>query len=259
MAENEQAKSKKEILLERMKGKYPESNFDDDESLYGQVVDDFVESDNALNDYRGREEQLADLFMSDPRSAKFLTDWRAGGDPAIALVRQFGTEIKEAIDDPERLEEIAEANKEFVERVAKEKELEETYQKNLAASLEGLEKYQQTHGLSDEDIDSAMEFLVGVISDGIMGKFSEASIDMAFKAINHDADVETASTEGEIRGKNSKAEIKLRQNTKGDGTAVLGGRNGTAGAPPKDMGVLNRYDGGAKDIWERGNMTRRKA
>lgn len=259
MAENEQTKSKKEILLERMRGKYPDNNFDDEESLYGQVVDDFVESDNALKDYKGREEQLADLFMSDPRSAKFLTDWRAGGDPAIALIRQFGTEIKDAIDDPERLEEIAEANKEFVERVAKEKELEDTYQKNLAESLEGLEKYQQAHGLSDEDIDKAMEFLIGVISDGLMGKFAESSIDMAFKAINHDIDVETASAEGEIRGKNSRAEIKLRQNNKGDGTAVMGGRNGAVGTPSKDIGALGRYDGDVKDIWARGGMTRRKA
>ncbi len=258
MSDNEQPKSKKELLLERMRGKYPDSNFDDEEALYGRIVDDFVESDNTLNEYKGRESQLADMFMSDPRSAKFLSDWRAGGDPAIALVRQFGTEIKDAIDDPERIEEIAEANKEFVERVAKEKELEETYQKNLAASLEVLAGYQKSRGLSDEEIDNAMEFLVSVISDGIMGKFSEQSIDMAFKAINHDADVETASTEGEIRGKNSKAEIKLRQNNKGDGTAVLGGRNGGAGAPEKDLGALNRYSGGVKNIWELGGMKRNK-
>ena len=47
----------------------------------------------------------------------------------------FGTEIKDAIDDPERLEAIAEANKEYVERVAESKKLDEEYQANLADSL----------------------------------------------------------------------------------------------------------------------------
>lgn len=259
MAETEEIKSKKDNLLERMRGKHPDSNFDDDEMLYGQIVDDLDESDNTLNDYRERERQLSDMFSSDPRSAKFLTDWKDGGDPAIALVRQFGTEIKDAIDDPERLEEIAEANKEFVERVAKEKELEDEYQKNLQQSIAEMTAYQESHELSDEDIDAAMEFIIGIIQDGVMGKFSQETIGMAMKAINHDMDVENASIEGEVRGKNAKIDAKLRKSNKGDGTAVLAGKNNPAGAPRQDMGALDRFGGELQDIWSKGGLTRRKA
>lgn len=70
---------------------------------------------------------------------------------------------------------------------------------------------QQEEGLPDEDIDSAMDFLVGIVRDGIMGKFTRESIEMAIKAIRHDSDVEAAGHEGEVKGRNSKIEEKLRK------------------------------------------------
>ena len=140
----------------------------------------------------------------------------------------FGTEIKDAIDDPERLEAIAEANKEYVERVAESKKLDEEYQANLADSLSKLDDIQSRNGLSDEDIDKAMEYLVKIVSDGLMGIFTEESITMALNAINHDADVAEAERTGEVRGRNTKIEEKLRSRIKGDGMANLNGKNGVA-------------------------------
>lgn len=223
--DNQAVMSKRDMMMERMRNKYPDKQFDDDEALYGQISDDYDALDDELNGYKERESKLSDMFTSDPRSAHFLSNWRDGEDPVIGLVRQFGTDIKEAIDDPERQEEIAEANKDFVERVAKEKELEEKYQANLQESLANLEQYQADNGLSDEDIDNAMEFIIGVIGDGVMGKFTTETIDMAMKAINHDTDVEEANIEGEVRGKNAKIEEKLRKRGKGDGTVALDGKN----------------------------------
>lgn len=224
--DNKPVSGNRQKAYDRMKGKYPDKNFDDDEVFFGAINDDYdgVVAEN--NGYKEREKAFSDMFSSDPRSAAFLTNWRKGEDPAVQLVRQFGTEIKDAIDDPERQEQIAAANKEYVERVAKEKELDEEYQKNLAASLQTLEAFQQKNGLTDEDIDQVMEFLVGIMKDGIMGKFSEESMEMARKAIMHDADVTTANEEGEVRGKNSKIEERLRKQQRNDGTAQLNGNNG---------------------------------
>lgn len=137
--ENSQVKSKRDAFKERMKGKYPDRDFEDDEVFFGQINDDYDDYDKQLSGYKEREGQFSDMFSSDPRSANFLMNWKDGKDPAVELVRQFGSEIKDAIDDPERLEAISEANKEFVERVAKEKELDDTYQKNLQESLSMLD------------------------------------------------------------------------------------------------------------------------
>ena len=102
-----------------------------------------------------------------------------------------------------------------------------------------LDEYQQKNGLTDEQVDAAMEFLLGIIKDGVMGKFTAESIDMAMKAINHDVDVETAGHEGEVRGKNTKIEEKLRKRQKGDGIPNLNsGKGGGATTQRSNRGIF---------------------
>lgn len=260
--ETQTNKSKRDLMLDRLKAKHPEGNFEDDEAIYGQIHDDFDAYDKDIQDRTSREEEMkkreaafSDLFTSDPRSSSFLQNWRDGADPVVELVRQFGTDIKDVIDDPERLDEIAAANKEYLERVAKAKELEEEYEKNLTASLEALEKYQADNGLSDEEVDQIMEFLVGIMKNGVLGIFSPESFDMARKSINHDADVEQAGYEGEVKGKNHKVKAELRKKKAGDGTAQLDGKNNTTRKlPPRNLGALDRVSG--DNIWERGGEKR---
>lgn len=236
MAEDNANKSKRDITLERLKVKYPDGNFEDDEALFSQINDDYDSYDNELATYKEREKGLADMFSADPRSAAFLTDWRNGEDPVVGLVRKFGVEIKDVLDDPEMQEKIAEANKEYLDRVAQEKELEETYQANLAESLETISSIQEEKGYSDEQIDQAFEWLMGVIQDGVVGKFTPEIIDMAMKAQNYDADVAQAEAEGEVRGRNAKIEEKLRTRKTGDGLVALEGNNGSTGSrKPQSM------------------------
>lgn len=258
MPENEAVKSKREIALERLRGKYPEEQFDDDEQVFGRINDDYDQYDSELAAYKEREGKFSDMFTSDPRSARLMMDWKNGDDPAIALVRLYGQDIKEAIDDPEKQEAIAEANKEYMERVAKEKQYEEEYTANLTESLTSLEKAQQERGLSDEQVDDAMSWLIGVAKDAMMGKFSPETIEMAIKAQNYDADVEQAGVEGEVRGKNTKVKETLRKPTTGDGTPQIAGKNGgqkSASSLP-DMGAMERFGDGNMNIFERGGEKR---
>ena len=250
-------KSNRDRYTERLKTKYPDKEFVDDEALFGQINEDYDNYDSELSGYREREKALSDLFASNPRSAAFLTDWRNGEDPILGLIRKYGDDLKAALDDPEKQEELAAAQKEFAERVAKEEEYEAEYQHNIEESRSILETMQQEEGMSDEDIDKAMEFLFGIVRDGIMGKFTRESITMALKAINHDSDVEIADREGEVRGRNTKIEEKLRKAKKNDGTANLGSKNGGGSAKKMpDLGAIARYDDD-NDIWKRGGEKRR--
>lgn len=252
-------KSKRDLAKERMQGRYPDMNFDDDDVFFGRINDDFDDYDKRIAEYKQREKTFSDMFSSDPRSAAFLMNWRDGEDPAVGLVRQFGTEIKEAIDDPERQEQIAAANKEYVERVAKEKEYEEMYTKNLDASLAYLDQLQRETGMTDEEIDKVMQFVVSIVRDGVLGKFSPETIEMARKALNHDADVTRANLEGEVKGRNEKIEEKLRKSKKGDGTAALDGKNSSARRTTvPNLGALSQYGDDNLTIWERGKEKRTK-
>lgn len=260
MAEDNANKSKRDITLERLKVKYPDGNFEDDEAIFSQINDDYDSYDNELATYKEHEKGLADMFSADPRSAAFLTDWRDGEDPVVGLVRKFGVEIKDVLDDPEMQEKIAEANKEYLERVAQEKELEETYQANLVESLETISSIQEEKGYSDEQIDQAFEWLMGVIQDGVVGKFTPEIIDMAMKAQNYDADVAQAEAEGEVKGRNARIKEQLRTRKQGDGIAALDGKSGVTqeGEPMPNMGVIGRYGDSMQSIWERGGEKRTK-
>ena len=259
MANNTEVKSNRDRYTERLKTKYPDKEFVDDEALFGQINEDYDSYDSELTGYREREKSLADLFASNPRSAAFLMDWRNGEDPVIGMVRKFGDDFKAALEDPEKQEALAAANKEYAERIAQEEQYESEYQKNISETLQTLEQMQQEEGLSDEDIDGAMDFLVGIMRDGLLGKFSRESITMALKAIKHDSDVEQADHEGEVRGRNSKIEEKLRKGSRSDGTASLGGKNGGAATRQMpDLGAIEQ-NYGTQDIWERGGEKRRRA
>ena len=239
-----EVKSNRERYTDRLKAKYPDKEFADDEALFAQINDEYDGLDKELSGYKEREKALSDLFASNPRSAAFLTDWRKGEDPIIGMIRKFGDDFKAALEDPEKQEALAAANKEYAERITKEKEFEQM---------------QQEEGISDDEIDQAMEFLIGIMKDGLLGKFTRDSIQMAIKAIKHDSDVETASHEGEVKGRNSKIEEKLRKGSKSDGTANLAGKNGGGNAGSRqmpDLGAISRYDG-AQNIWERGGEKRR--
>lgn len=258
MAETETVKSKRDLALERLRGKYPEEQFDDDEQLFGRINDDYDQYDSELAGYKEREGKFSDMFTSDPRSARLMMGWKNGDDPAVALIRLYGQDIKDAIDDPDKQEAIAEANKEYMERVAQEQQYEEEYSANLAESLTLLEKAQQEKGLSDEQIDDAMAWFIGVAKDAMMGKFSPETIEMIIKAQNYDNDVAQAGEEGEVRGKNAKVTETLRKPSRGDGTAQLDGKNGGGRRKPAmpDMGAIDRYADGNMNIFERGGEKR---
>lgn len=226
MADNEQLKSRRDKHLERMRTKYPDKRLEEDEEIFGQISDDYDNYEQEIAGYKGREKSLSDMFAADPRSAQFLVDMHKGKDPVLGLVRNFGIEIKDVLEDPSMQDKIAEANKEYLDRVAKSKKLEEEYSANIEQTIETLRNYQQQQRLTDEQIDEVMNRIISVVNDGVMGKFAPETIDLFLKGINHDNDVAMASEEGEVAGRNAKITENLRKSQKGDGTQPLGGKNG---------------------------------
>ncbi len=230
--------TKRQQALERLKKRYPDDSFDNDEAIYGRMMDDYDNGEKELNEYKGREKALSDLFTSDPRSAQFLTEWRNGKNPAIALVEMFGDDFVEELKDPKKQEELANASKAFAERVAKEKEYDEIYAKNIEESREMLEQLQKDEGIDDDDINRAMEFLAGITTDGILGKVSKESVLMALNALDHDNDVDIARQEGVVQGKNTRINERLRKRENNDGTASLNGQNGISSRQRKGRGSI---------------------
>lgn len=231
MAENQTLNSptmsKRELVGERLKKKYPDREYADDEAMFGQINDDYDQYDNELGQYKERESRLTDLLSKDNRAAQFIADMAKGNDPWLAVIERLGIDgITDIMNDPSKKEAYAEANKKYVERLAKEKTLEEEYNKNMSeVTLPMLERMKQERGISDDMIDAAWDYLHHIAECAIRGTFTEADIDMALKAVNHDADVQNARAEGTVAGRNAKINEKLRKPQTGDGTPNLAGSN----------------------------------
>lgn len=228
MAENQETtkttKTKRDLLGERLKNKYPDREYADDEELFGQINDDYDDYDNQLSQYKEREGKFADMLSKDPKSAQFITDLAKGNDPWIAVIERLGIDgVTELMNDPETKAKYEEANQRYIQRVAKEKELEAEYEANQAESLKMREELDAKYG--EETVDAALGVIDQITKDAIMGKVTPETFDMALKAVNHDADVEEARTEGTIAGRNSKIEETLRKPKIGDGLPNLGGSN----------------------------------
>ena len=71
-ADNQVVKTKRDLLLEKLRTKYPEDNFDEEDALYGKIYDDYDNYDNKMSEYKKNEEGLSKMFSSDPRSASCL-------------------------------------------------------------------------------------------------------------------------------------------------------------------------------------------
>lgn len=231
MAENNPVKSRRDQHLERLRKKYPDKQFEDDEAIFGQISDDYDQFEQTAQEnetMRAREKSMSDMFRANPQAAFFLNDMREGKDPIMSLVRRLGMQVKDVLDDPAMQDKIEEANKEYLDRAAKSRQLDEEYEKNMDVTLnKTLPEYQQQHGLTDEDIDAIGAAWIQIIREGIMGILSPETISLLGNGLNHDTDVANAQEEGEVAGRNSKIRENLRRSKKGDGIQNLNGRNGT--------------------------------
>ena len=134
--ENKEVKTKRDILLERMRGKYPDRDFSDDDGLYDAVIGDFDDYESTVAKHKEVDDKLSGMFESNPQFAgMFLSALNGDRNPVLSMIETYGDDFRSYLDDPENAESIAEANAKFVERLNGEKELEAKYEANLEQSL----------------------------------------------------------------------------------------------------------------------------
>lgn len=232
-------KSKKELVVERLKARFPDANYDDDETIFGQIDTDYSENEKSINSFKAREQALNDLFTKDPQSAQFITDMAKGNNPLVAMIERIGVDgFNELLNDPNKREEFSEANAKYLERVSREKDLESEWDKNFSASMESLDQIKAEEGLDDATVDSAMELIWTIANEAVLGKYSPETIKMAVKAVSHDTDVDEARLEGEVAGRNAKITEKLRKKNSGDGVPALAGSNNIPNTDNQRTGSL---------------------
>ena len=249
-------KTKRDLALERLKIRHPDTDYADDEAIYGAINDDYDEDQKALEGYKANEKAMSDMMTADPRSAAFLQAMKGGKNPVVELVRNFGDEFVDILTDPEQADAIGEAQADYLKRVSESKKLDDEYAENIKKSYEVFDAMDKEFG---EDVTNELIGKMFVVAnDVIRGKFTKEALDMFRLAASHDEDVANASHEGEVRGKNIKYQKNLELRKKGDGVADLDSATAEPsqnGDNQSDFGALGRMARGGS-IWERGGEKR---
>lgn len=200
-------KSKREIVLERLKGRYPDLNLDDDEALYDSIDQDYSRHEALMN----KDKELTNMFTENPRFATFFLDVFNGGDVLSKFIEHFGQEALEASNDPEKMEKILEADKAFREKKSKSEEIALEQQANMENSVPVIDAFKEEKGLSDEEVNQLLNDICNDSAAIFMGIYSPEVLEAKWKSTHFDDSMAQALQEGEVKGKNARiGELKMR-------------------------------------------------
>lgn len=217
----------REQLRGRMMSRYPDRNYDSTDgqtspnSLDESILEALAEDENNLKGYqelKTETESLAQLFAKSPKAAQFLSALGRTGDPAAAIYEAYGKDAMEAFQSGNASEVIASIEANDAKMRAEQEQFEEEKAANLKKSIEGLDEFGKSKGLSEDEMVDLFLKGYNYLSDALVGIYSTEFFEMILKAQNYDSDIETARREGEVAGRNAK--IQARDLTKQAGRVL---------------------------------------
>lgn len=208
--------SSREAFVARIKDRHPDLDENDEEGFYSAVNADYDEDDQGreeLKKYREDDEKLRDIFQKDPRMANVFLGMARGENVLEYILDTFGPDFLEYINNPENEEaraRIAEKQKQWLEKQATSRDLERQASDNLDKALDAFDAVAEETGATDEDKEDAFKKFIEFQQRAIVNDIDEDMWRLFFKGVTHDADVEQAGMEGEVRGRNAKISERLR-------------------------------------------------
>lgn len=226
--EKQEVPNYREELKNRMKTRYPDHDFDTEEGENGtdsttrleqSIIDALNEDEKRTKDYGEMETEvnkLKNIFAKTPRSNTFLDVLAKTGDPSKAIYSAYGKDAFDAFLDGDASEFIAKVEAEDAKMRSDNEEFEKEKEANLSASFAALDEWGNKKGL-DEDakVQTFMRFYE-ILSDALVGKYSEDLFEMGWKADHYDEDVANARHEGEVDGRNANIKEKYRKRSEVD-------------------------------------------
>lgn len=200
--------SKRDNFRSRMSKRYPDLNMDDEDAYYdqaGKTLDEYEAYEN--NSRRLRESMKNSPAMQQMLLASQESD---DFDPLIWMVKERGLDLDALQNDPNYMEKLSTAHAEYIEKLAKNKELEEEMQNNMPENLERIRSKASEMGLSDEQVKEVVGRMFTVMDNLIRGKINEEAFEYFAKGMNYDTAITDARAEGKAEGVNQRVDDRLR-------------------------------------------------
>lgn len=232
----QQAPSSREAMLAMARERFPDRRFSDIGAPAGEEgvsdLDDAIKE--MLDGYASREAEadgkntkMRDLLVNDPDFADVMQKTLDTGDFRGAVISTFGDDLVNASQSEEGMGQWQAGLDEWRNRKAENERLDTEAQENYQHSIEELDAWGDEKGLSIEQKRDVFMRLLDIALGGLENKYTRDDYELALKAINHDTDVESARTEGEVAGRNARIAQTRRERTTPAGVPpASGGRMG---------------------------------
>ncbi|MDR1937038.1 MAG: hypothetical protein LBQ73_00885 [Tannerellaceae bacterium] len=231
-------------ILEMFKAANPSTQDEpDDESLFGFAHDRYSDLEGRHNSLNSANQRLAELVSKDPKLGAVLS-MIAGENPKsfpYAVGRIYGKEPFDLEgDDLEEFESGYQANLKSLEGS----------KKNIDEYQTTLETYAKDNGLTEEQLEEVHQGVIKFAENLMVGIVPVELIDLIYKGINYDKDVQEAADTGFVEGKNEKIEARMKTSS-GSQIPDLGTGNGSGagiGNPRRKPKKKNSFFDEMKDV-----------
>ncbi len=201
-------KSNKEKFRERFQQRNPELNMDDEDSYYASA-------NNLMDEYEGYEtssRNMRERLEKSPALAEMLVaaSNQDDFDPVIWMVENKGLDLEALSSDEKYSEKLAEAHNKYLEKMARQDEIERQMKENMPKSVDAIRAKAQELGMTDDQAEEVIKKMYQVMDDLIVGKLDPAIFEMMAKGGTHDKDVAEARDEGVAEGLSKNVKDKLR-------------------------------------------------
>jgi hypothetical protein len=235
-AEQQAAQSASNPFAGRLKKRYPDKEFADDEEVNGALGEYMDELENYQSSTEEANKKLMEVLQEAPELVSIIKDVSQGATFTEALSRHVDVdELKPMEGDPDY--DAWNANIETRKKSRAERESRsKMYQENLEMSTAEIKAFKEESGMSEEDTGKFLTALNDLIGEVVDGKLTRKTLARMKKAVDYDMDVQTAAKQGEVAGKNAQIDTMKEKKAKkmeGDGLPNLTGQGSEVAETPK--------------------------
>lgn len=184
------------------------------------------ELETAVSEYQANEAKLIEILDAVPEFSSIISSLATGDTLRVALIKAgFGPEdFSVESETEEDAEALVQAKLERKRAIEEQKKIQKQFADNSAKSEKILESFKQKHGLDDKLSEKLVQSMADFVQKSMNGILTEDSLELFLKAVKFEAEISSAETRGQIKGRNEKIAIE-RQKRTGDGIPALGGRS----------------------------------
>lgn len=182
----------------------------DDDTLYSFVDERYLDLDNRYKSLNGANRKLAQLISENPKLGAFLALISGESCKSVpyALANVFGKEVFQL--DARGMEEFERGEEEYRKRYKAGLEEQRKAQENFKNYEKTLSAYGKENNLTEDQVYDIHRGVMDIAEELLMGNIPMNIIDLVYKGLNYDQDMQEAIDTGVVEGRNEVIKETLR-------------------------------------------------